>query len=453
MPLQDYESTLPRFLWFIVQHAEFASLIEGSCVVRDLRGRLRWVLRPKPGRDASALVTQVDALLRSELGAWYVGPPLKARKESKDLAEALFERSEPWPDHWPRYAIGPDGSELALKRENWRALQAVYSKQAWISQEVVGDPWQLNAGRPAVITFFSYKGGVGRTTTLAAVAWQLARAGKKVLAMDLDLEAPGLGQALGVAADRGIIDYLLGCMARGEATLDEDLVQNVTIHDASMRVLPAGLLDAHYLEKLARLDFASHELGTSGRSVGDSPQRYLRELLDQLERKYQPDYIIVDSRAGLHDIGGLALHELSHVAVLVGRHNAQGLAGLEIALRTLGRRRARESQRIAIVHTYAALPADSDEGRADRLRYREAVYELAKLHLYSGEDEPPALDESDGSHYPWSIGQYDELPKADGLTRTSLAVLQNDELTALRRRIEELALPEDSDGEFSEDDE
>src|SRR5215467_4520903 len=43
-----------------------------------------------------------------------------------------------------------------------------------------------------VITFYSYKGGTGRTMALANVAWILAANGKRVLAVDWDLESPGL---------------------------------------------------------------------------------------------------------------------------------------------------------------------------------------------------------------------------------------------------------------------
>src|SRR5262245_53539508 len=43
-----------------------------------------------------------------------------------------------------------------------------------------------------IITFYSFKGGVGRTMALANVAWILASTGRKVLAVDWDLESPGL---------------------------------------------------------------------------------------------------------------------------------------------------------------------------------------------------------------------------------------------------------------------
>ncbi len=46
--------------------------------------------------------------------------------------------------------------------------------------------------RGYVYTFYSYKGGVGRSMALANVAALLARWGKKVLIVDWDLEAPGI---------------------------------------------------------------------------------------------------------------------------------------------------------------------------------------------------------------------------------------------------------------------
>src|SRR6202008_3846708 len=43
-----------------------------------------------------------------------------------------------------------------------------------------------------IITFYSYKGGTGRSMALANVAFILASNGKRVLMLDWDLEAPGL---------------------------------------------------------------------------------------------------------------------------------------------------------------------------------------------------------------------------------------------------------------------
>src|SRR5499433_755403 len=50
----------------------------------------------------------------------------------------------------------------------------------------------LAAPKGRVVTFYSYKGGTGRSMTLANVAWILASNGHRVLVIDWDLEAPGL---------------------------------------------------------------------------------------------------------------------------------------------------------------------------------------------------------------------------------------------------------------------
>jgi CO dehydrogenase nickel-insertion accessory protein CooC1 len=66
-----------------------------------------------------------------------------------------------------------------------------------------------------VITFYSYKGGTGRSMALANIAWILASNGKKVLVIDWDLEAPGLHRYFSpfladpeLQSTTGFIDFL-----------------------------------------------------------------------------------------------------------------------------------------------------------------------------------------------------------------------------------------------------
>src|SRR5215470_11024226 len=71
--------------------------------------------------------------------------------------------------------------------------------------------------RGQVTTFYSYKGGVGRTFLLANVAWLLARWGRRVLCLDWDLEAPGLYRYLAADAppSKGVLDLVLQLKRRG----------------------------------------------------------------------------------------------------------------------------------------------------------------------------------------------------------------------------------------------
>src|ERR1700722_3340325 len=67
-----------------------------------------------------------------------------------------------------------------------------------------------------VVTFYSFKGGTGRTIALANVAWILAANGKGVLVADWDLESPGLHRFFPpimepeVSAQPGIVDFIRG---------------------------------------------------------------------------------------------------------------------------------------------------------------------------------------------------------------------------------------------------
>src|SRR5881398_1050556 len=64
--------------------------------------------------------------------------------------------------------------------------------------------------KPFWVTFYSYKGGVGRSMALANLAALLARRGRRVFMIDFDLEAPGLDsfQEFGIEAKKqGVVEY------------------------------------------------------------------------------------------------------------------------------------------------------------------------------------------------------------------------------------------------------
>src|SRR3712207_6018804 len=91
-----------------------------------------------------------------------------------------------------------------------------------------------------VVTFYSYKGGTGRTMALANVAWILAAAGKRVLVADWDLEAPGL--------HRFLAPFLAGDAADGAPGII-DLVREYEDHVSTNAPKPEG-----WVEELARVD-------------------------------------------------------------------------------------------------------------------------------------------------------------------------------------------------------
>jgi len=82
---------------------------------------------------------------------------------------------------------------------------------------MIGEPiGSAGDRRREVITFYSYKGGTGRSMLLANVAWLLASTGCKVLLIDWDLEAPGLhryfkpflGEDTELRSQKGVMEWV-----------------------------------------------------------------------------------------------------------------------------------------------------------------------------------------------------------------------------------------------------
>src|SRR5260370_26335875 len=83
-----------------------------------------------------------------------------------------------------------------------------------------------------IVTFYSFKGGTGRTMALANVGWILAANGKRVLVADWDLESPGLYKFFrpfldeGAGEGPGIVDFIRRYeWAAAEAEIDRDALE------------------------------------------------------------------------------------------------------------------------------------------------------------------------------------------------------------------------------------
>lgn len=133
------------------------------------------------------------------------------------------------------------------------------------------------------VTFYSYKGGVGRSLLLVNAARFLALTGRKVVALDLDFEAPGLHYKFGVDAQVrvGAVRLLGRSLAGDLPTLDEvrDATVEVTVPASEggwLRLLAAGPAPAsEYWADLGALD---------GRASSNSDAGLLEAALDLFAR-------------------------------------------------------------------------------------------------------------------------------------------------------------------------
>ena len=96
----------------------------------------------------------------------------------------------------------------------------------WLA--LTGNAARLNRlRRTPIAVFWSLKGGVGRSTALCVAAATLARQGYDILAIDLDLEAPGIGDMLLNAGDQpefGAMDFFV---ENGFGTVDDAFLRNM----------------------------------------------------------------------------------------------------------------------------------------------------------------------------------------------------------------------------------
>lgn len=182
------------------------------------------------------------------------------------------------------------------------------------------------------LAFYSYKGGVGRSLLLANAARFLASLGKGVVALDLDFEAPGLHYKLGHAGFRkwrggGAVPYLVATAKEATAPppLDVHMIE-VPVPPSSggwLRLMPAGPApEKAYWAALK-------QLGEQIR-FDDPGGQGLMPLLDlhaRLREELKPDYLLIDARTGVTELGGLATTILADTVICMFVANRESLDG------------------------------------------------------------------------------------------------------------------------------
>lgn len=430
--MMTFDRVLPELIR-VCNDAATHDALARYAIVRDVRGRVRLVVEQvEPKRVLS--LDGLQLALSTALGDWFVSPVVStaARTDLQRLAEKVLEHAKgKWPTGWPRSlrnVLGGQDEPLDVGGR-WTGIERTIGKEAWLTETPPAPPWKLIKGRtPPIVTFHSFKGGVGRTTLAAVYAIRLAsrKTPARVAIVDLDLEAPGVGDLFGVRTERGTLDVLVDHIATGVLNLEgaSTIAQVDPSIDPYITVFPAGRIDAAYVQKLARLDFSSAE-PEAGNPVGLALTAMLRSM------KANFDVIILDSRAGLHDIAGMSIHGLAHIDVLIFRGTTQNFAGLEQTLRTLGRR-----DRAGILLVETLLPVNDEMlFRSRHERTRDRVYEMMCEHVYG--DDLPQLGDVGEAHDVVSVRRRDWLDGIDSLKGRVGEVLSESELKQFSARVDE----------------
>jgi Mrp family chromosome partitioning ATPase len=176
------------------------------------------------------------------------------------------------------------------------------------------------------VAFYAYKGGTGRTLTLVHTAWALAREGRRVVLIDLDLAAPSLWPLLGTGEPVNGFVELVADWQEGKAPSVEQYLQEVPLDSkaaGALYVMSAGRMDERYLTTLEGLDW--QHLMEPRRVPSSAEQQDLFEpgvnffdfLKSQLQRKVDPDAVFIDAPTGLSDTANVCLRLLADVVSII----------------------------------------------------------------------------------------------------------------------------------------
>jgi hypothetical protein len=250
-----------------------------------------------------------------------------------------------------------------------------------------------------IISFYSYKGGVGRSMALANVATLLAHRGRRVLVVDFDLEAPGLHRYFLSSFPRtrrlrqqpdsgqlGTIDFFCELSELFSTRKDSPQQAIASLLDsgrfgysipvrspahsraASLDFWSAGLFDKDYASRVH--DYPWDRLYEESREV-------FTQLAEEWKARY--DYVLLDSRTGISDLGSVSTVILADKLVLAFTLNEQSLHGVT----ELGRQAVRLKRSIDASRPLALFPllsrVDEGEEQLNRRWSREAARRFASL--------------------------------------------------------------------------
>lgn len=247
---------------------------------------------------------------------------------------------------------------------------------------------QLNPqGR--IITFYSYKGGVGRTMSLVNVAWVLASNGMKVLLVDWDLEAPGLHRYMrpflqdpDLTSTRGLIDLLTDFTVEA-MTPDQDAPPDWYIACAdvtkyaikinrqfpaggSLELLGVGKMGQGYAAKVNSFDWAAFYERFGGGA-------FLETVKARMRAQY--DYILIDSRAGVSDMSGICTVQMPDDLVVCFPMKSRGIeGGAGVASSAAGQR-----QGSSLLNPLRIFPVPCRVERAELDSHHHALESAKKL--------------------------------------------------------------------------
>ena len=318
-----------------------------------------------------------------------------------------------------------------------------------LDRRIIGADWlatpsqELEGQKIPVLVFASIKGGVGRSTALSVTASHLADQGLRVLTVDLDLEAPGLGSMLlgpDLRPKFGTLDFYV---ERGTSAFrDDDFTDLLEASDVATSAAPVYVVPAFGQESLRH---PANVLGKISRAyIEDTDNKgniltfldRTRLLIQGLKAVRDFDVILVDGRAGLHETLASSILGLRADVLLFGVNEPQTFEGYLPLLSSL--RHAVEVEPDFLLRLHMVQGKANGKSPDDVKLFRDRSHALFRAALYGA---PPAsmdqleaetdtwfaIEDSDGPHYPWVVyeseiyREFDPGSRHQLLSRTTFA--------------------------------
>jgi MinD-like ATPase involved in chromosome partitioning or flagellar assembly len=275
----------------------------------------------------------------------------------------------------------------------------------------------MKPARSRILTFYSYKGGTGRTMALANVAWVLASNGCRVLAIDWDLEAPGLHRYFHpflidpeLTASPGVIDLLSAFVEAATAPAEGD---DERWHEALADIREYAVAVAWKFPSPGRLDLVPagrQGPGYAARVNAFDWQHFYDELgggafLEEVKARMAEHYdcVLIDSRTGVSDTAGICTVQMPDTLVVCFTANRQSVEGAAAVARSVRQAWAdlpetSRPRRIFPVLTRVELGEKERLGRAQE--HARAVFAPFLDHL-APDSRPAYWDRVETLYYPF----------------------------------------------------
>lgn len=251
-----------------------------------------------------------------------------------------------------------------------------------------------------IITFYSYKGGTGRSMALANVAWILASNGKRVLALDWDLEAPGLHSYFypflvdkEVTDSEGVIDFVIDFAVEAmtppenDAEVPEDwhlpyanILRYATALDwefgngGVLDFVPAGRQGSSYSTRINSFNWEDFYDNLGGGV-------FLESAKEKMKEEY--DYVLIDSRTGVSDTSGICTVQMPDALVICFTLNNQSIKGAAAVANSIYKQRKESDFEVFPV----AMRIENAEQEKLNLRWEYAKRKFALFPTHMSSEE------------------------------------------------------------------